>query len=94
MHVAVISLELLLPGCDSLKKKRSRLKPLIARLRREFNVSAAEVDHNDHLQSALIACAMVSNDARHLQRSLTVIPDWIERYWPDVQLVDSSLTTD
>jgi uncharacterized protein YlxP (DUF503 family) len=41
MSIGILTLEIQLPGCKSLKEKRSRLKPLIARLHREFNVSVA-----------------------------------------------------
>ena len=88
MHLAVMMIELHLPGCQSLKQKRSRLKPLLIRLHREFNVSTAEIDYHDVLQSTLIACAAVSNDAAHLQRLLKPIPGWIERTRPDLQTVD------
>jgi uncharacterized protein YlxP (DUF503 family) len=91
MHVGTLTVELHLPGCDSLKQKRSRLKPLLARLHREFNISAAEVGHNDHHRAALIACAIISNDAKHVQRVLEKIPDWIERHRPDMQVVDHEI---
>jgi uncharacterized protein YlxP (DUF503 family) len=88
MHLAVMTIELHIPGCHSLKQKRSQLKPLLIRLHREFNVSAAEIDYHDVLQSAVIACAAVSTDAAHLQRLLKPIPGWIERTRPDLQTVD------
>lgn len=91
MHVGTLTIELHLPGCDSLKQKRSRLKPLLARLHREFNISAAEIDHNDRHRDAVIACAVVSNDAKHIQRVLEKIPDWIEKYRPDLQVVDQEI---
>ena len=47
MHVHVLTLELHLPGCSSLKEKRGRLKPLLSALHQNFNVSAAEIDHQD-----------------------------------------------
>jgi hypothetical protein len=91
MHVGTLSVELHLPGCRSLKEKRSRLKPLLAGLHRQFNISAAEIDLNDHHQSATIACALVSNDPRHVQQVLDAIPDWIERRRPDLQVVDHQI---
>ena len=42
--LTTLSLHLHLPGCASLKEKRGRIKPLMARLRREFNLSVAEMD--------------------------------------------------
>jgi uncharacterized protein YlxP (DUF503 family) len=87
MSIGLLSLHLRLPGCGSLKEKRSRLKPLLARLHREFNVSAAEVDFLDKWQETLIACAVVSNDTRQNQRLLQHIIDWVERNWPDVDVI-------
>lgn len=88
MHLAVMTIELHIPGCRSLKQKRSQLKPLLIRLHREFNVSTAEVGYHDVLQSAVIACAAVSTDSAHLQRMLKPIPGWIERTRPDLQTID------
>jgi hypothetical protein len=88
MHIGTLSIELHIPGCTSLKEKRSRLKPLLAGLHRHFNISAAEIDHNDFHQSALIACVLVSNNQKHVQRILDRIPRWIQRRRPDLQIVD------
>jgi len=91
MHVAVVTIELHLPGCNSLKEKRSKLKPLLSRLQAEFNISTAELEHNDSHRSAGIACAVVGNNDRHLQRMLEKIPSWIERHRPDLQVVDHQI---
>lgn len=91
MVIGVLTLHILIPGCASLKEKRSRIKPLLTRLHREFNISTAEVALNDTWQSAVIACAYVSNDSNHARRSLTKISAWIERHWPDVEIIDDSL---
>ncbi len=88
---ATLVLHLHLPGCRSLKEKRRRLKPLLARLHREFNVSTAELAHNDVWQSAQIGCTMLGNDAIHLQRALQTIGQWVETYWPDVLVEDESI---
>lgn len=86
MVVGVLTLELYLPGCQSLKEKRSRIKPLLARLHREFNISVSEVDRQDTWQNTVIACALVSSDAAHIQRSLQQVARWVEANWPDLQL--------
>ncbi len=88
MALGLLTIHLHLPGCSSLKEKRSRLKPLLARLHREFNISVAEINHQDVWQDAVIACALVSNDHNHTQRSLQRVVDWIESHWPDVSVVD------
>ena len=91
MALGVLTLQIDISGCKSLKDKRSRLKPLMARLRQEFNISIAEIDHQDAWQSAVIACALVSNSPKHTQRSLQSVVDWIESYWHDVTIVDDSI---
>jgi len=91
MSIGILTLHIQLPGCASLKEKRSRLKPLIARLHREFNISVAEVDYQDTWQDALLACALVSNNPKHTQRALRNVTRWIETHWPDISLVDDQL---
>lgn len=91
MHIGALTLELYLPGCASLKQKRSRVRSLVARLHREFNVSSAEVDLNDMHQSALIACVVVSNDHGRTQKLLGRIPGWIEKHRPDLQIIDHTI---
>ena len=91
MSLGLLTLHIHIPGCASLKEKRHRLKPLLTRLHREFNISVAEVDHHDVWQSAVIACALVSNDNRHTQRSLQKIIQWVESHWPDVTLMDEQI---
>lgn len=91
MHIAAITLELHLPGCTSLKQKRSQLKPLLARIHKKFNVSAAEIGFNDSHTSALLACVVVSNDHNHAQRLLATIPGWMERRFPHISLVEERI---
>ena len=89
--IGLITIHLHLPTCASLKEKRGRLKPLIARLHREFNLSVAEMDLQDQWQEAIIACAMVNNDGAHLQRSLQAVAKWVEGNWPDGMVVDEKI---
>ena len=91
MRIGVLTLELQLPGCTSLKEKRSRLKPLLSRLHREFNISAAEVGSQDAWQAAVIACTTASNEAAHSQRLLQQVVEWLERNWQDVEVVDNRI---
>jgi len=68
--VAVRSWELALAGCQSLKDKRRIVKSLKDRLHQRFNVSAAEVDHQDAWQRAALACSVVTTDRRHAEEVL------------------------
>ena len=79
MHVLVRQWELHLEGCHSLKEKRALLKPLTAALRRAFNVSVAETDHQDLWQRAEIACAAVGSDRRIVEETLRAADELIAR---------------
>jgi hypothetical protein len=89
--IGVLTFHLHLPGCASLKEKRGRLKPLLARLHRQFNVSAAEMGLQDKWQEAVVCCGMVGNDPAHLQRSLQAIVRWVEGNWLDMQVMDDKI---
>lgn len=67
MIVGLITWDLHLAGCGSLKDKRHVLKSLKDRLHHRFNVSAAETDHHDLWQRAELSVCVVSNDRRHAE---------------------------
>jgi len=91
MTLGILTLHIHIPGCSSLKEKRRRLKPLLTRLHREFNLSVTEMEHHDVWQSTTIACALISKGNGHTQRTLQKVIHWIETYWPDVLLVDDQI---
>ena len=49
----------------SLKQKRSVVRPLVAELRRKYDVSAAEAGHLDLHRRALVGVAVVAADRAH-----------------------------
>ena len=86
--LATLTIYLHLPACSSLKEKRGRIKPLISRLHREFNVSVAEMDLQDKWTETVITCAMVNSDRVVLQQSLQSIAKWLEANWSDGDILD------
>ena len=88
MAAGLLTLHFLIPGCTSLKEKRSRIKPVLARLRREYNISIAEVDLLDRWQEDVIACSIVSNDPNHVRSSLDQLVHFIETHFRDLELLD------
>jgi len=88
MVIGACTIKLYLPGNDSLKGKRSVLKSMMSRLRREFNVSVAEVDLHDIWQTAIIGVVCVSNRQDYAHGLLAQVVEWIESHRLDVQLVD------
>jgi len=79
MRVGTILIRLYLPQPCSLKEKRAIVKGLIARARREFNVSIAEVGALDDRRRAELGAALVSNDGRLNNRALTKLVELLER---------------
>lgn len=88
MVIGACTLELRIPGNGSLKGKRRIIKSLMARLRREFNVSVAEVGAQDVWQLAIIGVVCVSNDRDYVHGLLTRVAHWIDESRLDCQLVD------
>ena len=89
--LGLITFHLHLPACASLKEKRGRLKPLLNRLQREFNISVAEMERQDMWQEAVIACAMVNSDASYVQWSLQKVAKWVEANWEDGQVINEKI---
>jgi uncharacterized protein YlxP (DUF503 family) len=65
MFVGTLGLDLLLGDVHSLKDKRAVVRPIVAELRRRFEVAAAEAGHLDLHRRALVAVAVVAPDAAH-----------------------------
>ncbi|HSD71441.1 MAG TPA: DUF503 domain-containing protein [Thermoanaerobaculia bacterium] len=78
MVVAYALFDLHLPGCRSLKEKRMIVRSLKARLRNEFEVSAAEVGSQDLLARAELAVAAVGPDQVPLDQLLQNILTFVE----------------
>ncbi len=70
MVVGVLTVQIHLFGINSLKDKRHIVKSVIERLKNRFNISVAEVDHNDSHTMATIGIAAVANDKRFLEEVL------------------------
>jgi uncharacterized protein YlxP (DUF503 family) len=79
MLIGIRTWELHLEGCQSLKDKRSVLKPLTAALRRTLNVSVAETGHQDLWQRAEIACAAVGSARDVVEETLRVADRMVEK---------------
>jgi len=70
VYVGALELDVLLGDVHSLKQKRSVVRPVVAELRRRFEVAAAEAGHGELHRRALIGIATVSADAGHVREVL------------------------
>jgi uncharacterized protein len=79
MPVGLLTLELHIPDAQSLKEKRQVLRSLKDKLRRQFNVAVAELDHQDVWQRSVIGIVTLSNEDRHVQETLQKVLDEADR---------------
>ena len=86
--MGALELDVLLGDIRSLKQKRSAVRPVIAELRRRFEVSAAEAGHLDLHRRALIGVAAVAPDAGHV-RSLLEACERLVAARPELELLSA-----
>jgi uncharacterized protein len=76
--IAALELTIAIPAF-TLKDKRSVVRRVIARVKGQFNVSAAEVDELDNPDGATLGFVSVGNDKRYLEGQLTALEDFVDR---------------
>ena len=93
MNVGVSKITLRLPENQSLKGKRRVISSLCSRVRNKFNVSIAEVEHQDSWQLATLGITCASNSSRHADDVLSEVVSFIERSREDLEIVDDERET-
>ena len=78
MIIGLLTLDLLIPHCGSLKEKRIAIKSLKDKIRNKFNVSIAEIDFQDKWQRAQIAIVQVGNEYQYIEKKLNSVFALIE----------------
>jgi uncharacterized protein YlxP (DUF503 family) len=79
--VALLTVEMHVPGARSLKDKRMVLRRVKDRLKK-FNVAVSEIEHHDLWQRTALAVVTVSTDQAHAVRELAAAAAEIERVEP------------
>ena len=77
MIIGACTIELSLPGVNSLKGKRKVVRSVLDKLRARFNVAAAEVDALDVHRRAILGLAVVSNDGRHANSMIDTLVSFV-----------------
>jgi uncharacterized protein len=88
MFTGTLGLDLLLGDVHSLKEKRAVVRPIVAELRRRFDVAAAEAGSLDLHRRAYVGLAVVAPDAAHCGQVL----DACERFVagrPEIELLSA-----
>jgi uncharacterized protein len=86
--VGTLVVDLLLGDVHSLKEKRSVVRPLVADMRRRFEVAAAETGDADLHRRAEIAVAVVSSTHRHAAMVLEECERFVAAR-PEVELLSA-----
>jgi uncharacterized protein len=86
MWVGALEFDLLLGDVHSLKEKRSLVRPLIAEVRKRFELSVGEVDHLELHRRAGVGVAAVSPDRAHLVEILDAVEQLVA-FRPEVELL-------
>lgn len=86
MFVGVCRIELRLSEARSLKEKRALVQSTTARLRRELQVAAAEVEAQEQRGLAVLGIAAVSNHAHHAQQVIDTAVRFVEALRLDAEV--------
>ncbi|MGZ8619429.1 MAG: DUF503 domain-containing protein [Actinomycetota bacterium] len=91
MLVALERFDLRIPACHSLKEKRHVVKTLTNAIRSSFNVSVAEVEHQDLWQRAALGVAAVGAQEYHLRKVLHEVEKLVDG-WAEVEVISTDLS--
>lgn len=78
MVIGLLEISLHFPEAQSLKDKRQPLRSILTRVRKNHNVSMAEVAHHDEWQRATLAVVGVNTERVPLERTLDEIVREVE----------------
>jgi uncharacterized protein len=91
MHFGLLTLQFKLYQCNSLKEKRSLLRPLEHRLSKQFTISIAETGYQDSHEYAQITLGLVYNNTAFIQSELATLEKWMEKFYPEITIYDQKL---
>ena len=72
-------MELLLPETHSLKDKRSVLSHIKNGVRKQFNVSIAELRYHDQFSRTLLGITTINNETKIVDQILGQVEQFVER---------------
>ena len=92
MFVGLARFEIFIPHSASLKAKRQVLRPVVDRIRKQLNVSVAEIDHQDLWQRAALGVTCVSGSVDQCRKLLQDVEKVVGRAALDgAEIVDRAI---
>ena len=85
--IVYAELEFIIHTSHSLKEKRAVLQKMLTRTKQKFNVSIAEIDHQDVWQRARIAVVTVSSSKEVSMREIERVSAFLQSN-PEWELLD------
>ncbi|MFJ6077648.1 DUF503 domain-containing protein [Pseudarthrobacter sp. NPDC092419] len=88
MWIGWIEFDILLGDVHSLKEKRSVVRPLLAEMKRRFEVSVAEVGGQEQYRRARLGVGLVAGDRAHLAEVLAAVERFVAAR-PEIELLNA-----
>jgi uncharacterized protein len=89
-EIALLTVEMRLPGIQSLKEKRRILQSMIRKLKSKFNVAISETDLHDTWQRAELSIVSINTQWNELQRTIGYIQNWIQSQY-EVEVIEDRI---
>lgn len=77
MWIGWIEFDILLGDVQSLKEKRSVIRPLLAEVKRRYDVSVAEVGDHEQYRRSQVGAGLVAADRAHVVDVLTAVERFV-----------------
>lgn len=88
MWIGWIEFDVLLGDVHSLKEKRAVIRPIVAELKRKYEVAAAETDHLDLHRRAGIGASLIAGDSKHVIDVLDAVEQFVSGR-PEIELLSA-----
>jgi len=88
MWIGWIEFDILLGDVQSLKEKRSVIRPLLADIKRRYDVSVAEVGYHDQYRRSQVGAGLVAADRAHIVEVLDAVERLVAGR-PEIQLLSA-----
>lgn len=83
MLLGILKVELFFPENGSLKEKRYYLRSIKDKIKANFNVSVAEIDHHDLWQRSQVAIVCVGAERSMVEETLAKVRNFFDRNYPE-----------